>query len=55
MYGFRIMTDIVALICLVFAILYYVTCEGGEAISESIWTNDLVDPNDPDGVYINDM
>ena len=55
MYGFRIMCDIVALICLVFAILYYVMCEGGEAISESIWSNDLVDPNDPDGIYINDM
>lgn len=55
MYGFRIMSDIVALICLVFAIVYYITCDGGEAISDSMWTNDLVDPNDPDGVYEHEM
>jgi hypothetical protein len=55
LYGFRIMCDFVALICLVFAIMYYIFCDGGEAISESYWTNDIIDPNDPDAKYANEM
>ena len=47
MFGFRIMCDIVALICLTFAILYYMICDGGEAISESEWTNEHPDYVDP--------
>lgn len=46
------MCDVVALICLTFAILYYVICDGGEAISESTWTNELPDYVDPEGIEL---
>lgn len=36
-YGFQTCCDYVAIICLVFALLYYVTCDGKEAFKKSHW------------------
>ena len=40
-YGFRYCCDLVSIICLVFAISYYVLADGQEAIQNSRWTNNL--------------
>jgi MFS family permease len=36
-YGFRMTCDLVAVICLVFSILYYVYTDGAEAMRKSKW------------------
>ena len=36
-YGFQICCDLVSIVCLVFAILYYICAEGRSAIKDSKW------------------
>ena len=43
--GFKVCIDLVSLICLVYAIAYYVICDGWNAFGESRWRN--LDPTEP--------
>ena len=48
--GFKLTCDIVAIICLLFSILYYVMADGQQALNRSKWVN--VSPDD-EFLYLN--
>ena len=50
-FGFRMCCDLVAITCLSFSLLYYVICDGTEALTSSTWENfDMMDEGVEEGI-----
>ena len=47
-FGFRMCCDIIALICLSFSILYFIFCDGNEALVSSVWEDIYPEDNEED-------
>lgn len=49
-FGFRMCCDVVALVCLAYSLLYYVICDGTEALASSSWENFDMDEAEVEGI-----
>ena len=43
LHGFRYCSDLVSIICLAFAVMYYIFGEGAKAFQESYWINETIE------------